>query len=394
MTGEQLLVRFKDENMGTFLPGYGDYDAVFPWLPDRYMDDQGQPNQLVVMGDGMPGCRIRRGTDGKWRWDWTHAYEGREPIAFEHFMAPQIERAYLLRGERFESLDELIGREVTEEDFLQFTKVGLRESDLPTNGHLIWEKVVLDELRSMWEIMDKGHRRRLAEGKDKGRLPFPSTHTQQCGLCGQYMSYLWNGPGTPIEVMSVRAAPVPIRRDEPVRPTAELPANTQCTWDEDKVQTFSFTCKSGRIALANDLRGCHTDMRESGWYLEVGTEHGKYTYMQWYAERGYLTGYVGNTKVWFIPVDGGVDVRTPDHETYEEPEAAEELWERLDETCVHSFHTELWWFCIVDAADLPEDATDSYDRKFGIMEIEPGEYEMSVYPSGTLTASLRRKEDA
>lgn len=48
----------------------------------------------------------------------------------------------------------------------------------------------------------------------------------------------------------------------------------------------------------------------------------------------------------------------------------------------------------MDAADLPEDATDSYDRKFGIMEIEPGEYEMSVYPSGTLTASLRRKEDA
>lgn len=68
----------------------------------------------------------------------------------------------------------------------------------------------------------------------------------------------------------------------------------------------------------------------------------------------------------------------------------EDEWEDLSETCAYEFSTELWWFAIVDAADLPDEATDSYDRKIGFMDLDPGEYELTVLPKGNLVAQLRR----
>ena len=40
---------------------------------------------------------------------------------------------------------------------------------------------------------------------------------------------------------------------------------------------------------------------------------------------------------------------------------------------------ELWWFAVVDAADLPPGASDSFDRVPGSLSVAPGTYEMTYH---------------
>jgi hypothetical protein len=145
-----------------------------------------------------------------------------------------------------------------------------------------------------------------------------------------------------------------------------------------------FVCRSGRIALANDLRRYlpEDDDREN---LESRASHKRY--IEQHADIGILIGFVSNAGVWFVPSDGGVSVVSsmflPPYHQYTDS---------YDEFAIHQFSAELWWFCIVDAADLPEDAEDTYDRPIGYMDLPPGEYTMICTPGKTPLAVLKRRE--
>jgi hypothetical protein len=211
-------------------------------------------------------------------------------------------------------------------------------------------------------------------------------HTSiQCFRCGRNVGINWNGKdGDPLTVGMVFLRPEEWEGEQ--RPSV-VPDGTPCPNPTCEPITVRFTCKSGRVALANDLRECHTDKRkDEGRYHSICSHAGKVDHIKWYAERGYLTGYVGNTCVWFVPKDGGLDVVFPG-DGIEDDE-----WERLDNESAHSVSTELWWFAIVDAADLPEGATDSYGREIGYMDLPPGEYEVVIQPETStdpVVATLR-----
>jgi len=166
-----------------------------------------------------------------------------------------------------------------------------------------------------------------------------------------------------------------------------LDNNTPCPLPTLQPTTVRFTCKSGRIALGNDLRTYFPNTQTQRF--EISNHAAKVAYIQHHASHNYITGFVGNTHVWFVPKDGGLDVVFPgSHES----RIDENEWRRLDRKCVHETSTELWWFAIVDAADLPEDATDTYDRKVGFMDLPPGDYEVVIQPETSLdpvVATLR-----
>jgi hypothetical protein len=158
--------------------------------------------------------------------------------------------------------------------------------------------------------------------------------------------------------------------------------------------TVRFTCKSGRVALGNDFRsatGIDTRRRDDDLFFEINDHAGKMDYIKWFAEQGYCTGHV-YLHAWFIPTEDGLEVRHSDHEDCDEDE-----WERIEKIAVHDYSAELWWFAIIDAEDLPEGGTDSFDREPGFFDLEPGEYEFTSYPknaNGNLAGTLRRIEGA
>ena len=216
-------------------------------------------------------------------------------------------------------------------------------------------------------------------------------HTSlECYHCGRNISIEWTGKDEDIPTLGIQF----LRPDEWAeshRPI-EVPQGTLCPVPDLLPATVRFTCKSGRIALGNDFRKYHTDQRQAARSISVNSHAGKDAYIKWYASHGYLTGFVGNTHVWFVPRDGGLDVVFPGCGG---GRMNDEEWDRLDKTCIHDVSTELWWFAIVDAADLPEGATDSYDREVGFMDLEPGEYEAIIQPETSTTqvvATLRRVE--
>lgn len=163
----------------------------------------------------------------------------------------------------------------------------------------------------------------------------------------------------------------------------ELSLDTPCPETMADV-VVPFTCRSGRIALANDLRRHFADRPDFERDFSINSAAGKRAWIEHMASFGYLTGFVGNTSVDFVRRPGGLDVIhmvDPDDGGYEPPlKASVRRKIQADKAAsVHHIYTELWWFAIVDAADLPDRATDSFGRPIGFVDLPPGEYEMAYH---------------
>jgi hypothetical protein len=224
-----------------------------------------------------------------------------------------------------------------------------------------------------------------------------------CGLCGSNVEfYLEDGPGSPIGVKcyphSLPDFPLPLSEDDDkpdengesrqyrwlskmdfgAEPNFECPVKTM-----EPVVT-RFISKSGRVALANDLRtavGQGREAQDAGgphiWtpYFKYHGERGNAEYIRQRASFGYLTGMVGNTHVWFVERDGVLMVKDI---SYESGEITDQLSMDLDEECIHSVSTSLWWFAIVEADMVDPEYTSEYDQPvFYDLPGGPGEYEFT-----------------
>lgn len=228
-------------------------------------------------------------------------------------------------------------------------------------GHCIDPDMIEKELLRRQEINAK-------IAKDVG-FKMPPSFGCECYHCGRHVGFvLREGESDPvIDFLSDWREPDADRE----RKLVELDPSTRCPMETLGTITLPFTSKSGRVALANDLREYVPDTR--AWY-SINHIAGKIHYMEWYAKHGYLTARASDTSTLFVPKDDGLDMMVL-HGGIDEP-----LHEPLYKSAVADVDTELWWFAIMDADDLPEGATDSYDRPITFYDLPegPGEYEMTV----------------
>lgn len=234
------------------------------------------------------------------------------------------------------------------------------------------------------ELVQARRERQKALGLDFLDLP----QTRDCRYCGRSLGFTLGNQG---QLALVSQWPSVDEFQKGLR--QELPAAEPCPVVKGAPIRVPFTCKSGRVALGNDFRPFFEGRPGFDSDYNVCNIAGQKAWIEHLANFGYLLGSVGNTTVHFVPRDGGLDVvelREPemvgsDQTGYRPSRSKSARAVRADEkAAVHKIHTELWWFAIVDAADLPEGVTDTYDRPLGFMEFEPGEYEMvyHTYPWG------------
>jgi hypothetical protein len=250
---------------------------------------------------------------------------------------------------------------------------------IDAKGHQIHTGWLMAEIRQMKAI----HEKLSAEAVEKGEKAWSSygeslrSESRQCHNCGGTIFFRWDGDDDHPPVVS-NQIPYSGGTYKAYRPRLLEDLNTPCPTPVLEPVVLRFTCKSGRIALANDLRETIIDARKTDLMHSINSHAGKVEYMKWYANHGYMTGFVGNTGIDFVPCEGGLDVAKI-YSDNEEDDAKREALYALEESAVHHVSTELWWFVIVDAADLPEGATDSYDREIGFMDLPPGDYDFTVF---------------
>lgn len=208
---------------------------------------------------------------------------------------------------------------------------------------------------------------------------------RQCRTCGRHLGFILDQD----EPMLVSQSPS-INEFHHEQRRDELPSDTPCPVSDTTEVRVAFTCRSGRVAVGNDFRNLF-HQPEFDKDFDINNLAGKQAWINHLATFGYLTGFVGNTSIHFVPRDTGFDVVTLSEPDGGVRQSRSKLTQQVRadlKASVHHFYTELWWFAVVDAADLPEGAMDSYNRKVGYLSLEPGEYEM-VYHS----ALLRQKQD-
>jgi len=216
--------------------------------------------------------------------------------------------------------------------------------------------------------------------------------SRDCVHCGRTIDFEWSGvEGEPMTLGHQCLPPHLWKEDF----RAEEPEDLRCPVPDPKPTAVRFTCRSGRVALANDLREhLSQEVVKQGHRVEIGSHAGRVAYIEHYAKNGYLTNCVGNTKIWFVPhPEGGLDIYYPGSG---EDRIEDDVRDAIDQQAVHTIFTEVWWFGIMDVADLPDGATDSYNREIGFLDLTPGEYEFVAHPetSGApLVATLRRVGD-
>lgn len=253
-------------------------------------------------------------------------------------------------------------------------------------------------------IMQAKRDLRAARGGDE-RFAFP--HDVNCRNCGRNLGFMLDEKDHP--VIDSQWPSLDEFHRKGMR--EELPATEPCPLVAGTPIRVPFTCKSGRVALGNDLRPLFEDRPGFDSDFDINCLAGKKAWMEHLSTYGYLLGSVGNTSVRFVPRDGGLDVVELHEPEYvgsdktgyrrSRSKAAREV-QADEKASVHKISTELWWFAIADAADLPEGATDTYDRPLGFMDLEPGEYEMTYYthpwgfarditPHRCVWAEIRRK---
>jgi len=243
-------------------------------------------------------------------------------------------------------------------------------------GHTLYKPHMTQELIRKRDF----HVKRKAEKEEAGEeysfdITLFLTEGMTCNNCNGYVSFQWSGVDGEAPVVHHQSAPR-TPTDRQIRAIAD---DTRCPVPEILPEilpvTLKFTCRSGRVALGNDFReATKIDTRKNDEvFISINTDAGKADYIKWYGSHGYCTGRVYG-HVWFLKTDDGLKVRCSN-----ESSISEEEWEQLDDGSVHDYSAELWWFAIIDAEDLPEGATDSYDREPGFMDLEPGEYEFTSY---------------
>jgi hypothetical protein len=231
-------------------------------------------------------------------------------------------------------------------------------------------------------------RRKEKEEEDPFPLELLLTEGVTCYNCGGYLSFQWTGNDEDTPVVHHQSAHRP-PDDRRIRVIAD---DTQCSVPELLPVTIRFTCRSGRIALGNDFRtATGLDVKKKAEvFISINDYAGQVDYIKWFGEQNYCTGHV-HGHIWFLRTEDGIEVRHSNDGGIDEEE-----WERLDEKALHHFSTELWWFAIIDAEDLPEGGTDSYDREPGFCDLKPGVYEFTTHPessNGNIAGTLRRVEE-
>ena len=200
---------------------------------------------------------------------------------------------------------------------------------------------------------------------------------EECGNCGRYIYYGLDETDSIVPLWQAQS----LAEHRATGAYQRYPAETPCAFANVKTVTVPFTCRSGRIAVGNDFRKHFPNHPESTWF-SINNLAGKIQWIQAMASIGYLTGFVGNTSIDFVPRGAGLDVMSLSEpgltRTGKRSRSKRAKLIRADQKAsVHQMYTELWWFAIVDAADLPANATDSYDRKIGFMDLPKGDYEMT-----------------
>jgi len=235
---------------------------------------------------------------------------------------------------------------------------------METYGHTLYDPDNLQTtLRERQKCID-------ADAKERGEKPWPTSEGTDCLHCGNHLGVHLEDGEPVIHHQSTRGEP--LRELSPGnlhQSVITVPHDTPCPMPVIGPYVTRFTCKSGRVVLANDLRGNFPkDHFKPPFYSTFQSAQGHRNYIDNYAQHGVATCFMGDGGVYFMAAEGGLDVI----QTLGDNERTDELQERA----VHHVSLALWWVQIMDAADLPEGATDSFDRPLGFMDREPGEYEV------------------
>ena len=129
-----------------------------------------------------------------------------------------------------------------------------------------------------------------------------------------------------------------------------------------------FKVSSGVILLFNDFRHDYTD-EEKMPYFNINTMAGQKAYSEYYAERGLIMHFVGNTCPDVVQVsDERLDIGC----FYCEHEDGCELPECPSPSCkivnkIGSICTDLWWYCAVDQSEFEHrigKTTEKYEKEY------------------------------
>lgn len=179
--------------------------------------------------------------------------------------------------------------------------------------------------------------------------------TLQCEMCGAMLFYNMSKGDTELTI-----EPLPSGRG------AEEHA-TPCPLPELVPVVTRFTCKSGRVAMANFF-----EMGEEPFYTDCKGQKGQADRVRYYANLGVVTGMVGNTSVYFMPVKDGIDIlrSTEEYGEFDSDEDYEKVVAKY--RGIPCISLQVWSYQLIDAGDLPEEVPDDVEY----LDLEPGEYEV------------------
>lgn len=153
--------------------------------------------------------------------------------------------------------------------------------------------------------------------------------------------------------------------------------------------TLHLNVPSGKIVFANVLHDWYDVQGEDPGDIDINAEIGLKLYSRAYEPTGMITCFCGNTCPSIYRLDDGSLTVGQDGIKWEEPDEdgyafdGEEIpypGER-----VGGVITDLWWWCAADHADLinrlslEERNNKHVLRHFDIVDVEPGEYEITQY---------------
>jgi hypothetical protein len=280
---------------------------------------------------------------------------------------------------------------------------------ITTLGHDVNEKAILHELEGRWDFFikyfqEKPDRAKTYDGDTLEEQVFDAMRYgadgMECRKCGRKIIFKYDDMSR--ETISVsqcgkipRTPPDrPLSDDEETEAVGRYYSHdsfkvVECDYVVQPVR-IEWRSRSGRMVLANDLRKNWDEREDRNPYWMYHGLRGDELFIRNRANVfGLLTGIVGNTSIYYIPNEGGLDVYTGLSE--DEPEDY-----ALIDKAVHHEHTELWWFQMMDEADLLEytdSPVDTYDREVGYYDLPegPGLYEFVYYPDPVIDRGRRTK---
>jgi len=134
---------------------------------------------------------------------------------------------------------------------------------------------------------------RMAERAAEGEPTFdyyPMDRSRECARCGCHLSFDWSGDENEIPTIGMQILPAHLWEEQ--HTPLQTVEGARCSVPEYIPTTVNFTCKSGRVALANDLRKHFPEADEDAdrHRIEIGNHAGKTAYIKHYASRDQPTG--------------------------------------------------------------------------------------------------------